>query len=361
MGLPEVKVTFAQAAQASVARLNNSVVGLILKDTVPATNPAIVSVSSEIPDDISDDNKDYISQALEGFDSSHQTSYVVAYFVAKPAQGTSVDYSDALEYMLTTDIDYIAAPTAEDDGETEELVTWLKENRDKEQLTTAQLVLANTASDYEGVINFTTSDIVVDGKTYKSAQYTPRIAGILATTPLDRASTYCVLPEVESVKRLKRAEQSAAINKGELIIAKINGSFRIARGVNSLQTINKGQTEDWKKIRVVQIMDRIKYDVKQFIQDNYIGQYANNYDNKMLLVAQLKNYLTGMVEQQAIETYAAELSLKKQRAYLREQGTDTTKMTDDEILHAKTGSHVFIHANTSIPDAIEDVDIDFSL
>ena len=60
-------------------------------------------------------------------------------------------------------------------------------------------VLPNTPADNEGVINFATTDIVVGENTYTASEYTARIAGILAGTPLNISATFTTLPEVISI------------------------------------------------------------------------------------------------------------------------------------------------------------------
>ena len=74
----------------------------------------------------------------------------------------------------------------------------VKTMRDSKRMK-VKAVLPNIAADHEGIINFTTGDIVVGDKTYTAGQYCSRIAGILAGTPLNVSSTYFVLSEVDDV------------------------------------------------------------------------------------------------------------------------------------------------------------------
>ena len=58
-------------------------------------------------------------------------------------------------------------------------------------------------------------------------------------------------------------------------------------------------------------------------------------------------------------TSYVELNLTKQRAWLKENGVDVANMTDDEILKADTGSHLFVRMGGTILDAMEDFDVEF--
>jgi hypothetical protein len=57
-------------------------------------------------------------------------------------------------------------------------------------------VLPDCTADTEGVINFVNQVIRTKTKTYTTAQYCGRIAGIIAGTPMTIACTYAPLPEV---------------------------------------------------------------------------------------------------------------------------------------------------------------------
>ena len=51
------------------------------------------------------------------------------------------------------------------------------------------------------------------------------------------------------------------------------------------------------------------------------------------------------------------IDLAAQEAYLKSTGVDTSKMTEQAIKEADTGSKVFLAASIKILDAIEDIDL----
>ena len=68
----------------------------------------------------------------------------------------------------------------------------MRTNKDK----MIKAVLPDCTADTEGVINFVNKTIRTKSKTYTTAQYCSRIAGIIAGTPMTISCTYAPLPEV---------------------------------------------------------------------------------------------------------------------------------------------------------------------
>ena len=57
----------------------------------------------------------------------------------------------------------------------------------------------------------------------------------------------------------------------------------------------------------------------------------------------------------------ANRTLSGQRSYLESRGTDTSDMKDADILRANTGSQVFLEANLTFCDAMEDLSLVISM
>ena len=55
------------------------------------------------------------------------------------------------------------------------------------------------------------------------------------------------------------------------------------------------------------------------------------------------------------------MSLSGQKSWLESQGTDTSDMKDADILRANTGSQVFLEANLTFCDAMEDLSLMISM
>ena len=107
----------------------------------------------------------------------------------------------------------------------------------------------------------------------------------------------------------------------------------------------------------------INQDIRTTAEDSYIGKYANSYDNKCLLITAIKGYFEQLENDGILAKGKSTVSidLQAQENYLKAKGIDTESMSEQNIKEANTGSKVFIAANISILDAIEDIDIQIAI
>ena len=163
--------------------------------------------------------------------------------------------------------------------------------------------------------------------------------------------------------RLTREAMDAAVDAGKFILFHDGEKVKVARGVNSLQTTTQDKGDAWKKIKMVEVMDMIQTDIRTTAQDAYIGKYANSYDNKCLLVTAIKGYLVGLEQSGILQAGSSSvgIDLAAQEAYLQSVGTDTSKMSQQEIKEANTADKVFLEASIKILDAIEDISLNITI
>lgn len=263
--------------------------------------------------------------------------------------------------METFKFNYFAAPPTVSTSEVTTIMSYIKTLRENKKLK-VKAVLPNAKGDHEGIINFTTSDIKVGENTYTAAEYCSRMAGLLAGTPLSVSCTYYVPSEVDDVPKFSRSELGTRIDAGELLLFHDGEKVKCGREVNSLQTIGGDKGEIYQSIKAVDIMDMIYDDIHATIEDNYIGKYPNNYDNKCLIIVAIQTYLEKLREEQLLdEDITVGINLTKQTAWLKENGTDVSEMTEQEIKKANTKSWIFIQGAYKILYAIEDADVVFEI
>ena len=367
MGEPSIEIVFKQAGITAIKRGNRGVVALILKDTIPAgySNPIKMETIDEIPEGLSDFNKEQIKLAMIGY--QNPPKQVIAYIEALDA----TDYSEAQSYLETIKWDYVVIPsiglTADGKPDTEanitsratDFATWIKQLRSNKDIK-VKAVLPHCPADNEGIINFSTDSIKTANKTYTAAEYCSRIAGMLAGTPLTISATFAPLSEIIDVPHLKKEERDAAVEAGKLILFNDGKKVKIDRAVNSFVTTIENKGDDFKKIKIVDIMDLIHDDIKTTAEDNYIGKYPNDYDHKCLLITAINGYfegleLDGLLDSSIEGQNKAEIDLEAQKVYLKSQGIDINTMKDQEIKQSNTGSQVFLRGQAIILDAIEDI------
>ena len=136
-------------------------------------------------------------------------------------------------------------------------------------------MLPDVAGDFEGIVNFTTDNIKVGSNTYTSEQYTPRIAGMLAGTPMTMSATYANLDEVDDVDRLTKEQQDAAVAAGKFILFFDAEKVKTGTAVTSFTTTTSEKGDSFKKIKLVDTMRQITRDIYSTVRDSYIGKYPN--------------------------------------------------------------------------------------
>jgi hypothetical protein len=354
MPLPNIVINFSKAAQTASRRAGQGVVALIIKDNGVTAGLLTLGSVSDIPAGLSATNKAYIADAFVG--NVNRPAKVLVYVLAT----TALDLDDALAELATRQFDWLVGPPDCTSAEATAIATWVKGERTN-NAAKYKAVLPETAADHEAIVDFNADDIKVGSAEYDGARYCARIAGLLAGTPLTQSVTYAPLSEVSDVARMTKADMDDAVDDGKLILMHDGVKVKVARGVTSLTTTTTTPA-DYKKIKIVETVDLIRYDLRLLCQDNYIGKMPNSYDNKCVLITAIKEYLSGLESDGVLEAgkSVVEIDVDAQRTYLASQGVDVSTMTDTQIKQANTGSQVFIKATISILDAIEDITININ-
>ncbi|AFM02377.1 Phage tail sheath protein [Desulfitobacterium dehalogenans ATCC 51507] len=353
MGLPNINIKFKTTAAAAIKRSQKGIVAIILKDAAQtAQGMHVLTNVTQIPATLGTLNKDYISRTFLGY--VHPPRKVLVYVLPDTAENLAA----ALSHLATQTFDYVVGPPDCTAAQATEITSWVAAQRANG--LTPKTVLPHKAEDSESVINFTTAGIKVGEDTYDAPGYCSRIAGLIAGTPLTISCTYAPLPEITDVTRLAKGDMDTAIDHGEFIVFHDGEKVKVGRGVNSLQTTNPSKGEIFKKIKIVEAVDMIRNDIKMTAQDNYIGKYANSYDNKCLLITAISGYFAQLELDGILQAGSSSvgIDIEAQEAYLQAAGVDTSAQSEQDIKEANTGDKVYLKASIKILDAIEDINLD---
>ena len=358
MGLPVMNVIFVAAARNSIRRSERGTVGMIIKDTkVPAKNPAIIYKEKDIPEELSETNKEQIQFALKGNDTA--PSKIIVYVLETNAE----NYSKALDYFSFKKVTWLCCPTVKADSQESAVVSWVKEQREGRNKVKA--VLPENTADDEGIVNYATSSVTVGEKEYDPEAFCSRIAGLLAGTSYKISSTFAVLEDVQDCERMDKTALDTAIDAGKFMLFYDGEKVKAARGVNSMTKVKASKSEPWKKIRVVETMDMIHDDLILLAEDNYIGKYPNTYDNKCLLISAINSYLRELERSQLIQDYTVDLDVEAIKDYMiNNKGVsrdDAEAMSDAEIKKQYTDEKVFLEAAVTIVDVMEDITLEITV
>lgn len=385
LGMPSVNIAFEEAGIEAIERSKRGIVALILEEpqdtitklltdhtgtdnsTIKAiTNPFVIFTTDDIPSELTDNNKDYIKKCLIGYTKTPYRVRVYLQATGDEKSATEADkFSATLKKVATDRFDYLAIPTITE-AQCETVATWVKTNREN-KFKKIKAVLPNYDADYEGIINFGNTSIVTKNKTYTPAEYTARIAGLIAGTPMTISVTYAPLAEVIDCDKHDLDENDEKVNKGQFFIWFDGEKFKMSRAMNSLVTTTQGKLEAYQTIKTVDIMDMMYDDIRQTCQDYYIGKYTNDYDNKCLLMSAIMGYFKELEQGRLLQKdYSTiDINVEKVKTYQLEHGLYTKEkladMTEQEIKQLDTKKQVFLTAKIKILDAMEDIDLPISI
>lgn len=356
MGTPKIIIEFLKKSVTLTKRSGRGMVVLILEDDTQdqVMNP-YMGIDEVDQEDWTEKNYDYIKMTFEA-----EPSQVLC--VRAVIKDGAINVKETLELVRYINFDYLAGPYfKKSDGDV--VKAFIKKIRDEGKK--AKAVLADYEADCEAIINFATPSVTVvwdeETVTYTAGEYSCRIAGILAAVPLTQSSTYYELKEIVDAVCFDDAD--AEIDKGKLIIIFDGNKYKIARGVTSLQTISEDHPRDFRKIKVIEGADIIRYDIRSTFEDEFVGKLNNTYDNKQLLIGAINQYLKEL-EDTVVDKendHYVELDMEAILKWLRNDGVDTDDLTEQQIKEANTGSTIYLAGKIKLLDAVEDLYLKISL
>ena len=343
MGLPIIDISFKQLAKTAIIRSQRGIVALILKDTTKTS--LTVFDEGDIPSELTEANQGLIKDVLKGSPNK------IELFVL----GADNEISEALTYFEGVEFNLMCMPQSESSDVTA-IKAFIKKMNDVVKYK-CDAILANDKADSEAIINYTAKDIVVGGEEVTTSNHTARMAGLIEGTPLHQSITFATLSDVDSIENLTKEQADNRINNGELILVREMGKVRVARGVNSLTTLTDVKGNAFQKIKLRKTLNLIHNDLRRVIVEKYIGKVPNNYDNKCILITEIKNYLDELATEQLIEKVnTVGIDLIAQKKWLKDNtNLDVNVMSEQEIKEANTQSNVFIAISLKVVDAMEDI------
>ena len=419
LGMPDIIVAFKEKGIEAIQRSKRGIVMLVLeeegKDLVN-DHLDLFSVDDIPSEGISDYSREQMQLALEGYQLSPKK--VMAYFIppvkedeettetadAGAGEGTvsgdgadldtettsgvsdsdtiaggstdesatentgtekKQDYSAVLKLAEAVKFTYLVIPQIRP-SQVREIASWIKSMRTVKHIM-AKAVLPNCPADNEGVINFTNSIIKTKDKSYETRDYCSRVAGLLAGTPMTIATTYAPLSELVEVEMETKEQRDARVARGEFFLFSDMQKIKVARAVNSFVTTYQGKGDQFKKCKIVELLDMIHDDIRQTGHDSYIGKYANSKENRDLLCTAITGYFKtleteGLLEVDENEAYIDITAVKNWRM---SNGLNTKEelenMDEGEIKKLNLHDNVFIAADLSPLDAMENIQVNCSI
>lgn len=353
MGLPKINISFEKKAATLINRSSRGLVVIILNDSTKTQIMTPYRGIDEVSkDDWTEKNYEYIKMTFKA-----EPDKVLC--VRAVLDNESVDIAESLKLVDDINTDYLTSPLfSKSDGDV--IKAWTKKRREASKKV--KVLLAGYDADYEAMINFGNTEVSVlqdDDSVvrYNGQEYCCRLAGILASIPLTQSSTYYVLDEIVDTTTFD--DPDAESDEGRLIIIYDGSNYKIGRGVTSLMTVSETHPRDFKKIKLLEGADIIRYDIYSTFNDEFIGKVNNTYDNKQSFIGAINRYfkdLEGSIVDRESEHYV-ELNTSAILNYLKADGVDTDDWTEQQIKEANTGSDIFLAGKIKLLDATEDLDL----
>lgn len=347
MGLPEIRVEFKKLASTARIRSARGILALILQDDTGGFDSARYGALSEVAaEDYSEESYHAIELAFRGG----------PYQVVTVCIGESGTMEDAKPILNSIQFNWLCsnAPSLQSG-----IAAYVKEVNSASRIRKAKCVVCGvTSADDMHVVNVANTGVNEAGKESETtmAAYLPRIGGILAGCPITESVTFKALEDLVDMTPVSNVDTS--VDAGNLVLFRDDDVIRIARGVNTLQTLTGELTEEQKKIAIVEAMDLIQEDIVRTFKANYLGRVKNTADNQALFVSDILGYLQELAAEDIIDREASiemAVDVDAMRRAWTDAGVNVADMTDAQVQKKTFRSAVFVAGTCRILDAMEDL------
>ena len=339
---PDLKVAFETLARTAIQRSARGIACLILKDSKKTTKWVTLKTIADLKDKEWDaKNVKYIKLAM------HYGANKVLVRVLQ----TGENLDDALGEFEQRKMHWLAYPTAEQ-ADDQKLVTWTK------QVFGEDGAIGKNVKYVSSFANNTDHVAIVElanPGTYKSIygdftaqEYTVAIAGLIAGMPLNRSADNYTMSDLKSVEDYEPKLGKFSLYNDEEVV-------KVNYGVNSKTTFDSTWKKDARKIKVVEGMCFIADDIRDTFKNYWLGNYINDYDNKMNFCSNItKVYFKEMSPNVLNGDYdnKVEIDIEAQKKVIITDGLEVNSMTDLEILQYPTGDDVYLTGDVRFVDTM---------
>lgn len=354
MGLPDIDIIFRQKAVTAIKRSQRGIACVIVQDDTPGeAGYETYKYEKDIP------TERYGAEILKAL---KKCFYVAVNKIIVLHIPEEAEFSDALDILDTIKYNYVCTTIA---GAQQELVNYLvSKNRNTKGRKFIGIVFNATTADSKYIINVKNSwvhDVDADEQV-DMENYLPRLTSILANLPMNRSCTYYELEDIDEVDMgfiTTEKDIDSWIDDGYLCLIKDDDKIKIGRGVNSLTTFTSTDSEDMKKIIIVESMNLIEEDIFTTYKNYYVGKYKNHYDNQCLFMSAVNTYFRELQREEILDPEFDNRSfvdVELQRdAWLAIGKIEAQDWTAEKVKRMTFKSNLFLAGDIKILDAMEDL------
>lgn len=218
---------------------------------------------------------------------------------------TNSDYTDYLTAVELFEFNTIGITSK--DASIKAIVTNFVKRLREQDGRAVQVVLENyPEADYEGVISVKNGVILPD-EVINCDKAVAFVTGATAGAGINKSNTYAEYDGAIDVDiKYTNKEIEKALKNGEIVFTKSNGRIIIEQDVNTLKTFTNDKTKDFRKNRVMRVLDSINNTVKLLWEIRYTGKGDNNVDGRNLFKKDIIKTLELMQKMNALENVVPE-------------------------------------------------------
>lgn len=220
---------------------------------------------------------------------------------------TNTDYANYLTAIEPYQFDILAYDGTESTVITAftQFVTRLNESVGRKCQMVASGATAAANSNY--VIAVQNGVVLNDGTTLSAQEAVWWVAGAEAGALYNQSLTYAQYPgAVAANPKLSDVEAEAAVEAGMLCFIDTFDVVKVCTDINSLTTITPKKGAEFKKNRVIRVINQFCNDVYEQFSNYFIGKVDNNDNGRALLRAWIIGYLNEMQANNGIQNFEAE-------------------------------------------------------
>lgn len=167
-----------------------------------------------------------------------------------------------------------------------------------------QVVLYNSAADYEGVINLMTG---VSNAGASAAALVPWLTGASAGCAVNASLLNTLYDgEYDVNPALTQAQIELVEGGGTFVFHNVNGRPRVLHDQNSLTTITTDKNELFQDNKVIRICDQIANDIAALFAERYLGVTPNDNAGRIALWSDVVDYMKNLQALRAIQNFDSE-------------------------------------------------------
>ncbi len=218
---------------------------------------------------------------------------------------TSQDYMDYFSAVEVEEWNTMALPV-DDNTIKSACVSFINRLRNDEGKKVQAVLPEYAIADNEGIISIKNGVILTDGTVIDKVKATAWVAGTTAGAAINESNTYTTYYDSYDVDiKHTNTQIIEALNNGELFFTQKDGKAIVEQDINTLISFTADKGKQFRKNRVIRVLDSIGNDIQRIFGDYYIGKVDNTADGRNLFKAEVIKYLESLQGINAIQNFDA--------------------------------------------------------